>query len=133
MSLNEENRNAIVNHRLQKAKNTLTEAKGIFDMCFWHSAANRLYYACYYAVTALLIKNGYVAHTHSGVVTLLNKHFVLEGIISKEQGKLYGRIFEFRQRGDYEDWVTIEEKDITPLLEPAENFIKTIEQLILTE
>jgi len=130
MSLNEENRNAIVNYRLQKAKNTLIEAKGTFDMGFWHSAANRLYYACYYAVTALHIKNGYPTHTHSGVVTLLNKHFVLEGIIDKKQSKLYGRILEFRQRGDYEDWIYIEEQDVRPFLEPAEQFIAEIENLI---
>jgi hypothetical protein len=35
-----------------------------------------------------------------------------------------------RHRGDYEDWVIIDENDILPLLEPAKQFIETIEQLI---
>ena len=43
---------------------------------------------------------------------------------------VYGNLFRMRQRGDYEDWVVIEETDILPLLEPAEKFIKSIEQLI---
>jgi uncharacterized protein (UPF0332 family) len=60
----------------------------------------------------------------------LNKHFVVEGIISKEQNRLYGRILELRQKGDYSDWVVITEENIIPLLEPAENFIETIEKLI---
>lgn len=38
-----------------------------------------------------------------------------------------------RQRGDYEDWVVIDEEDIKPLVEPAEQFIQTIEKLILTK
>ena len=35
-----------------------------------------------------------------------------------------------RQRGDYEDWVIIEENDITPLIEPSEKFIVEIERII---
>ena len=130
MTLNAENRKTIVNHRLQKAKNTLVEAKGNIEMGFWHTAANRLYYVCYYAVTALLIKNGYSAHTHGGVFTLLGKHFVLEGLVSKEQNQLYGTLLELRQKGDYNDWIVIQEENIVPLIEPVENFIREIEQLI---
>jgi uncharacterized protein (UPF0332 family) len=132
MTLDEKNKEIIVNHRLQKAKDTLTEAKGSAEMGFWCTVANRVYYACYYAVTALLIKNGHPTHTHHGVFTLFGKHFVHTGIVSKEQNKLFGKLLELRQTGDYSDTVVIEEKNIKPLLEPAENFIKTIEQLILT-
>ena len=130
MTLNEDDRSSIVNYRLQRAKETLVEANGSFGMGFWHATANRLYYACYYAVTALLIKNGHTAHTHNGVLTILSKHFVLEGLISKEQGKLYGKILELRQKGDYSDWIVIHKETVMPLLEPAENFINTIEKLI---
>jgi uncharacterized protein (UPF0332 family) len=130
MTLNKENRNAVVEHRLQKAKETLSEAKGNVEMGFWHTAANRLYYACYYAVTALLIKNGYSTHTHHGVFTLLGKHFVLEGIITSTQNKLYGTLLELRQNGDYNDWISIKENDVKPLVEPAKSFIAEIEKLI---
>ena len=101
-------------------------------MGFWHVAANRLYYACYYAVTALLIKNGYTTRTHSGVFSLFGKHFVLEGTVSKEQNKLYGTLLELRHDGDYGDWIVIEEKDVAPLIEPAEYFIDEIEKLIFS-
>ena len=130
MTLNPEDRKSIVNHRLQKSKVTLEEAKGNIRMGYWHSAANRLYYACYYAVTALLIKNGYLAHTHHGVFTLLGKHFVLEGIISIEQNKLYGTLLELRQNSDYSDWVMITEENVKPFVEPAEKFIVEIENLL---
>ena len=114
MKLNEEDRNAIINYRLQRARETLAEVKGNIEMGFCHVAANRLYYACYYAVTALLIKNGHLTRTHNGVFTLFGKHFVLEGIVSKEHNKLYGTLLELRQKGDYEDWAIIEEQDIRP-------------------
>jgi len=130
MTLSEENRKNIVNHRIQKAYKTFKEAKGNVGMGFWHTAANRLYYACFYAVTALLIKNGYVVRTHSGVFTLLGKHFVLEGVISKEQNNIYGTLLELRQDGDYDDWKVICEEDIIPLIEPTQKFIQEIEKLI---
>ena len=131
MTLDKKNRNIVVNYRLQKAKDTLAEAKGNIEMGFWHTAANRVYYACYYAVTALLIQNGYSAHTHHGVFTLFGKLFVLPGIVSKEQNKLFGKLLELRQSGDYSDTVIIKEQNVKPLIEPAEQFIAEIEQLIL--
>jgi uncharacterized protein (UPF0332 family) len=130
MKLSEEERDAIVTHRLQKAKDTLREAKGNIEIAYWHTVANRLYYACYYAASALLIKNGHIAQTHSGVIGLLGMHFISKGIISKELGKFYTKIFELRQTGDYSDWIAIEYADVQPLVEPAEEFIDTIEKLI---
>ncbi|MDR0614009.1 MAG: HEPN domain-containing protein [Dysgonamonadaceae bacterium] len=130
MKLSKEEREAVVVHRLQKAKDTLHEAKGNIELAYWHTAANRLYYACYYAASALLIKNGYIAQTHSGVVGLLGMHFISKGIISKEMGKFYLKIFELRQTGDYSDWIAIESVDVQPFVEPAEKFIDTVEKLI---
>jgi uncharacterized protein (UPF0332 family) len=52
MRLSEEERGAVVAYRLQKARDTLREAKGNIEIAYWHTAANRLYYACYYAASA---------------------------------------------------------------------------------
>ena len=130
MSLTAEEKDIIVEHRLKRADETLVEATDLINLKHWHGAANRLYYACYYAATALLVKNGHITRTHGGVVGLLGKHFVLTNIISKEQNKLYQKLFELRQGGDYSDWIDIEEEDIKPLLMPAEQFIASVEKLI---
>ena len=131
MSLTGEEKDIIVVHRLQRACETLAEAKDLVNLCHWHGAANRLYYACYYVVTALLTKNGHTSRTHGGVIGLLGKHFVTTNIISRQQNKLYQKLFELRQSGDYSDWITIEEEDIKPLLEPVEEFIGTIQKIIM--
>ncbi|MDR0871873.1 MAG: HEPN domain-containing protein [Prevotellaceae bacterium] len=130
MKLKKDERAALTAYRLQRAKETLTEVKGNVEMGFWHTAANRLYYACYYALNGLLIDNGLTARTHEGVLRMLGLHFVSKGIISKEDNKLYSRLFDLRLSGDYDDWIVIEEEDIKPLLAPAEQFINTIERLI---
>ena len=130
MTLKQEDRDALTKIRLQRAKETMLEVKSNMELGYWRLAANRLYYACYYAVVALLVKNEINAHTHAGVINQFGLHFVTKELISKEQGKFYKQLFNLRQSGDYDDWFYIDEKDISPLLQPAENFIKTIENLI---
>ena len=130
MKLTNDEREAIVALRLERAKETLTEAKGNIEMCYWRSAVNRLYYACYYAVSALLLQYEYSAQTHSGTIALLGKHFVATGIISRDMGKFYGQLFDFRQTGDYDDWKIVEAKDVKPFVEPAEQLVDAITKII---
>ena len=130
MTLSSDERNAIVTYRLQKAETTLKEAEGNMQMEYWTVVANRLYYAAYYATSALLIHNGYQAQTHGGVIRLLGLHFVTKGLISLKQNKLYGRLFELRQTGDYDDIYFLSKEDVEGLLEPTREFIEAICSLI---
>ena len=133
MGLSETDRQEVVKFRLEKAWNVFAEISILLENKFYVTAANRLYYACYYAATALLIKDGYEIHTHAGIKILLGLHYIKKNKIDKSFGKTYNHLFNLRQSGDYEDLFNVEEQDITPLIEPAENFIKTIEQLILND
>ena len=128
--MTEEERNNLVGYRLKRADETLIEAKDLIGMSHWHGAANRLYYACYYAASALLLKNQIVTQSHRGVFNQLGLHFVSKGIISNELGKLIKQIFSLRQSGDYGDWLVFTEQDVAPLLEPAQKFIQEMERLI---
>jgi len=130
MSIKEKERKELVKYRLEKANNTFAEVTVLLDNEFYRTAANRLYYACYYAATALLINDGYETHTHSGVKTLLGLHYIMENRMGKPHGKIYQQLFDLRQTGDYEDWISIDEEDVKPFVEPAKNFIAEIEKLI---
>lgn len=130
MKLTEEERDSLVHNRVVRAFETWEETKGIIQNGYWYAAANRMYYACFYMTTALLMKHGYSASTHSGVIRLFGLHFVNTGIVDREIGKLYSNVFELRQSGDYDDWKVIEEKDIVPLFDQVENFLQTIYRLI---
>ena len=130
MTLQKEDKNALITLRLQRAKETILEAKELILLGYWRIVANRLYYACYYATSALLLKNNITAHTHTGVINQFGLHFVSKGLLSKELGKLLKQLFNLRQNGDYDDWYSIEEEDIKPFIEPAEKFIAEIEIFI---
>ena len=49
----------------------------------WNSAINRLYYAAYYAVTALLLDADLKPTTHNGAKSVFSEHFIKTGIIPK--------------------------------------------------
>lgn len=65
MKLTEEERDSLVRNRVIRSFETWEETKGIIQNGYWYAAANRMYYACFYMTTALLMKHGYNASTHS--------------------------------------------------------------------
>ena len=48
MNLTDEEREALVIARKGRAFETWEETKGIVACGYWHAAANRMYYVCYY-------------------------------------------------------------------------------------
>ena len=68
MSLSADERKAVVDFRIEKARRALEQAQGVVAMEYWETIANRLYYAAYNAVSALLIAYGYTVHSHNGVI-----------------------------------------------------------------
>lgn len=130
MSLTQEERDAVVAYRTEKAQRTLQQAIGNYKMGYVETTANRLYYAAYYAASALLIKHGLTAHTHNGVKAMLGQNFIKTGILSPDMGKLYNRLFNCRLTGDYEDNYELDMDYIKPLIEPTKQFVSAIENLI---
>ena len=74
--LTDTDRTEIVKYRLEKAYRTYNEAIGSIENGYVETAANRLYYATYYAVSALLISYKYEASTHNGVIQMFGKVFL---------------------------------------------------------
>jgi len=52
--MNRDARDAIVAFRIEKARKTLGEIPILLEHELWNTAVNRLYYSCFFAVTALL-------------------------------------------------------------------------------
>lgn len=121
----------LVNYRLEKAKNTLSDAKKYIEDATHESTINRIYYALFYAVNALLIAKGLFSSKHSGVIALLNREIVNKGLLKKEYGKFYSDMFDNRQEGDYKDFVQFEKEDVKEWLKKAEEFINKVEELTL--
>jgi uncharacterized protein (UPF0332 family) len=94
---------------------------------------NRLYYASFYTVTALLTTRALASSKHSGVLSLFNRHFVKTGVVSKEWGKFYSDLFDSRHEGDYTDFADFTAQEVHELYQSTERFVHEISILIQKE
>lgn len=125
--LNDEDRREIVKYRLEKSLRTYNEAVGSIANGYVETAANRLYYAAYYAVSALLVSYKYEASTHNGVIQMFGKAFIKSKVLERRYGTIFNQLFSLRMTGDYEDrrFLDIEE-DVKPLIEPKKELIDVV-------
>lgn len=68
----------IVQYRMQRSEEAVEEAKLLAEEAHWNAAMNRLYYAFYYSVSALLHSEGSFAKTHSGLKNQFSQQFSLQ-------------------------------------------------------
>lgn len=129
-SLSSQDRQSLVHYRLQRAFDTLREADYNADGTFYNTAVNRLYYAAYYAVSALLLANCIEANTHAGVKTMLSLKFIKPGLLAPVYGRTFMTLFENRQSGDYEDFVYCDDELYSMLRPKSEELIKAVANLI---
>ena len=120
----------LIRYRREKSKETLEDAYILFRAGRLFSALNRIYYALFYEVMALLLTKDLSSARHTGIRALFNEHFVRTGKVSVESGRFFSRMYDFRQKGDYADFVQFEEEKIKEWLVLAESFINEVDQVI---
>lgn len=125
-----DSKNDYINYRFQRALEAYDEAVILSEKLHWNAAINRLYYACYYAVIALLIKHNIETKTHDGTKNQFNFCFVKTKIVDIKQGKLFSKLFDFRQKGDYGDMFNFDEEMVAPLFSQVYDFISNIKFLV---
>jgi uncharacterized protein (UPF0332 family) len=119
-----------IDYRLKQAKETLNAAKTLVRDKYWNSVINRLYYTCFYALSALLYKHNIDAKSHSGIKYQFGLHFIKPGLIDKSIAEVYVELFDYRQAGDYADFVDFDKEKTLPLIPRVENLLIKIEELI---
>lgn len=119
-----------IKYRLSKAHEALKDAKILAANDSWNASINRLYYACYYAVSALLLKRNIIVKTHTGQITKFNELYVKTGLVDRESGRIYANLMDWRQQGDYGDMFDFDEEKVSPVIQPVERFIDELTHLI---
>lgn len=125
-----EERNEYVRYRIESARKTFEAARVLAENEFWNSAINRLYYALFYAVNALLVLNGIHAKSHSATKSQFSLLFVKTGRFDKKYGRLLSELSDWRQKGDYENIFNYNSNSVIPLFEPVAEMIDLIEKEI---
>ncbi len=119
-------------YRISQARDSLREADVLLrgEMSL-RSVMNRLYYAMFYAVLALLQTKQLGTSKHSGAIALFDKEFVKTGTFPKELSKALHRAFELRQKGDYMEETEISTADMEEIRPFAERFVDKAESVVL--
>ena len=130
MSLTDEERRIMVELEIERAEKITEQFETLREQQYWDTLVNRMYYAVFHAVSALLIHNGIQVHTHRGALNVFNKEFVRTGVFTIEEGHLFSKLEGLRERGDYNCFVDATEEEVMPLVEPLKMLIEKIKQEI---
>ena len=118
-------------YRLERAKTTLEEARMMAASGHWNTCINRLYYACFYAVNALLITQGLSSSKHSGVRAFFNLHYVKTKLVPKDEASLFNDLFEYRRDSDYADYYQADSELAKSFIDRTDDFLEVINTLIV--
>lgn len=128
--MNSPERNEYIKYRMERAVESPAEVQLLLHGEFWNAAVNRMYYACFYAVGALLIKHDILTSSHAGARQKFGQMFIATGLVDKELGRHYSDLFDKRQRGDYADFFDINEEIAVQLHKPSVELVEAINKLI---
>lgn len=128
--LDSQQRRDIIQYRIEKSYKSLEEANAVAKLQYWNLTGNRLYYSVFHMASALLLDKGMSAKTHAGVIHLIGEKFIAIGLLDKSYGKLFSRLYELRQSGDYDDMYDATEEEVLPYFEKVRNFLDEIRKLI---
>ena len=130
MSLSNEERATLVALELKKARETFEDISILLNANRLNGAANRMYYAVFHAVCALLINDGHQVNTHKGSHALFSLNYIKTGILPKEYGLLYNQLQTMREESDYNCAYDVDPEELKERMEPARRLIESIEKLL---
>lgn len=126
-------RNTIVGYRLERADESWQAAHLLLKSHLLIPAMNRVYYAMFYAVQALLAFDEVSFSKHGQVKGYFNREYIKTGTFPVAFGKRYNTVFEYRQKFDYVDLITPDEEAVRDHLHEAAVFIQHIHDYILQQ
>lgn len=130
MSLKEEERRVLITLELEKSEKTLTEMEVQLQNSLWGMAANRLYYALFHAVSALLVSDKHEVDTHRGAVNKFSLFYVKTGIFTPAEGRLYSQLQKLREDGDYNCSIDVDQSDVEGKVLPTRQLIAHIRRYL---
>lgn len=117
--------------QLESADEALDAAELLLKNDHLKVAANRAYYAMFYATMAALMRSGGdLPRTHGGVTNQFGLHYVRAGIIDPELAGTLQDTYELRRQSDYELEVNFAEDDIRQAVQNARAFVSEVRRAL---
>jgi uncharacterized protein (UPF0332 family) len=131
--ISKEQRTEMVRYWWLKAQDSLSSARREFAAGSYSFAMNRLYYAAFYAVCAVLLERQQSFRKHSGVRAAFHRQLIKTGLLDMKWGRLYDQLFEDRQEGDYIVFVSFEPEYVQFQLSQCSEFLDELGKLLSSQ
>ncbi len=118
---------ALSQARMNKAKECLSDAKILLDNGSYKSLANRSYYAIFHAMRAVLALDGFDSKKHSGIIAEFQRAYIKTAIFDKEFSAVIKKLLQARTSSDYDDFFAISKDDTVTQFHDAEEFVGAVE------
>ena len=119
---------ATVQRELQQARQALSDADKAVDAELSDGAViNRLYYASFHAVQAVLYDRGYEPTPHGGVLSLFGSEIIAADETPRKWGRFLNQLSELRKQADY-GYEELDE-NVGALLSRTQQLISEMEDL----
>mgnify|MGYP006301249017 CR=1 FL=1 len=127
--MNEQQRATLVETWLTKSDSALRDARLLKENGSLSACVNRLYYAAFYAVSAVLASRNQSYGKHSAVRAAVHRDFVKTGLLSKEHGRTYDILLSRREQADYQPAVTFEPDEVHEYFVHAREMVAALKGL----
>ncbi len=122
--------NDFITYRINKAEEVYAAAVILYNAGQWNSAINRLYYACFYVASALLLKRGVGAKSHAGVIAKFSECVVRTGEVTADEYRVFSKLLNWRTKGDYNDMFDFSKEDVDDVLQPTRQFVDKVKTML---
>ena len=126
----DESKSEYLKYRIERAKETIREARNAIDNDLLFNAQNRIYYAIFYIVSAFALKNNFSTSKHMQLMAWFNVNFINTKKLDVELMKIYSKAYKFRQKGDYQDMVYFTKEEMESNFADMLKFVSEIEKVI---
>ena len=116
--------------RLNLAKETMRDADLLFANGSYRGAANRIYYAVFHCMRAVLALEEVDFKKHSAVISYFRHNYIANGKLPIEFSDLIGITFDLRSDCDYDDNANPEKDDIADLLSRLGKVVEITEKYL---
>ena len=124
---------ALISYRMERSRESIRAAEIMLENEMFAISMNRVYYSMFYAVQALLVLHKVSFSKHGQVKGYFNRELIKTGIFSVDMGKLYNKVFEYRQKFDYVDFAVPDRDMVSEYIEKAREFHAKIKEYIQTQ
>jgi uncharacterized protein (UPF0332 family) len=120
----------LIEYRLEQAEKCIDAASLLVDAGAYKDAANRIYYAVFHAMRAVLALDGFDSKKHSGIISAFQQKYIKTSVFPPDISKTIRNTFIARGKSDYEDFFVISKEETIQQLENSKAFVIAVKSYI---